>query len=328
MSDVRPALVVSRFRDPRPDILLLERMEQACLACGSWKAVYGPVLFRPLSVSTRLFTGLHSLLRPVLRRVELADVIISLGLPYRHYFFGKTFPYFTADARLRVLWSYDIWEPRFEEIAAMVREARINLFLISSRQAAQYFQELDLPDCDVHWVPEVLDVSDYQSRPWMERTIDVLAFGRSHPRYHNTIAAECQARGLRYIFQRFNTAEDLMKALGDAKISICFPQSMTHPAGVGVISTVTLRFLESMAAKCVVLGGTPLEAEEMFGYNPIVEVDWGDPVGQIQEILQNPVAYLELVERNYAEVEARHQTTNFVDRVNKLIARRLDAQRQ
>jgi hypothetical protein len=246
-------------------------------------------------------------------------------MPYRHYLFGKTFPHFALKTPLRVLWTYDVWEPRFDEIAGIVREARIDLLLLTSQQATAHFQNLNLPDCSVHWVPEVIEVSRYEQRPWAERTIDVLAFGRSHPRYHDALKDECAARGVRYVFERFNTKDDLVRALGDAKISICFPQSLTHPENVGSVSTVTLRYLESMAAKCVIVGGSPGEASEMFGYNPVVEVNWEDPMGQLQEILRNPDPHLELVEKNFAEISANHQTSNFVQRVDALVRERLAA---
>jgi len=325
---VSNVLIVSRFRDKRPDTLNLQKLEKNCLAVGSWESCHGPVLFEPTKVSTRFFAAFHVLTRTLLRLIRSKRVVISLGLPYRHYLLGKTFPHFAVEARLRVLWTYDVWEPRFEEIAALVREARVGLLLLTSRQGTEYFRALNLPDCTVHWVPEALEVSDYQCRPWSERTIDVLSFGRSHPSYHSAIAAECEVRGLRYVFQQWDTAEELVEALGKAKMSICFPQAVTNPERVGGVSTVTLRYLQSMASKSVIVGNAPLEAEEMFGYNPVVEVDWDDPVGQLQLILRSPDAYLDLVERNYAAVVEHHQTGNLVRRIDALIAAKLANQRQ
>src|SRR4051794_2696734 len=133
MEEQRTALIVSRFRDTRPDILLLKNFEKNCLACGNWESVFGPVLFPPTKISTRFFTALHFLARPVLKRILTERAVISLGLPYRHYLFGKTFPHLAFETPLRVLWTYDVWEPRFAEIAAIVREARIGLLLISSQ---------------------------------------------------------------------------------------------------------------------------------------------------------------------------------------------------
>lgn len=298
------------------------------MACGSWESRQGPLLFSPTKISTRFWTALHVFFQPLLKRINRPCVMISLGLPYRHYLLGKTFPHFAFQSPLRVLWTYDAWEPRFSHLAELVRETHVGLLLLTSRQATEHFQALNLPDCEVHWVPENLDVRQYQRRPWAERTIDILSFGRGYARYHEAIVARCKARGLKYVFKRFETGEELLAAMGDAKISLCFPQSLTHPERVGKISTVTLRYLQSVASKCVIVGSSPVEAEEMFGHNPVIAVDWADPVGQLQEILTTPGSHLDLVEKNYATVAAHHQTSNFVARVEALIAARLARQRQ
>lgn len=328
MEKIRTALVISRFRNRLPDTLILQNLERNCLACSSWESFRGPVLFLPTKISTRFFTALHMICRPFLRKIKRRDVVLGLGMPYRHYLLGKTFPHFAFDTPLRVLWTYDVWEPRFADVAALVQEARIGLLLLTTLQATEHFRSLNLPNCVVHWVPEVVEVGEYPSRPWAERTIDIIAFGRGHPRYHTAIAAECEVRGLRYVYQRFDTADDLVQAMGNSKISICFPQSMTHPERVGRVSTVTLRYLESMAAKCLVLGGSPLEAKQMFGYNPVIEADWDNPVGQLLRILQNPDGFFALIEKNYAAVAANHQTRNLVASIDALIAARLEGQRQ
>jgi hypothetical protein len=74
-----------------------------------------------------------------------------------------------------------------------------------------------------------------------------------------------------------------------------------------------------MAAKCLIVGRAPSDAQEMFGYNPVVEVDWHNPTQQLEQILREPEAHLALVERNFAAVSAHHQTRNFVASVNRLI---------
>ncbi|MGI8820706.1 MAG: hypothetical protein ACR2ID_07565 [Chthoniobacterales bacterium] len=182
--------------------------------------------------------------------------------------------------------------------------------------------------CEVHWVPEAIEASDYENRPWASRSIDVLAFGRSHPTHHEALKSGCEARGLRYVSDRFPSAAEFVTALGSAKVSICFPRSMTHPEIAGGTSTVTLRYLQSMAAKSLIVGASPADAVQMFGYDPVVAVDWQDPVGQLAKIVRESGPYEELIERNYATVTAHHQAEQFVGRVNALVAARLQNQRQ
>jgi hypothetical protein len=61
----------------------------------------------------------------------------------------------------------------------------------------------------------------------------------------------------------------------------------------------------------------------MFGFNPVVEVDWSDPVGQLEAILRDPEAYQSVIERNFAAVSRNHQPRQFVERVNAIIDARL-----
>lgn len=323
----RIALVTSRLREKRHDFLDIQSLERACLQSKEWQARRGPVLFRPVKISSRLYTLFHILLRPFLSRIHIDDVVVSIGLPYRHYFFGKTFPYFAVASRLRVLWIWDAWEPRLEEIAALAREARIDILLVSSLRSTQLLGSMLRDVCDVHWVPEAIDIFEYGTKPWYERRIDVLAFGRSLQRYKKAIE-DLSAKGLNCVLnQWFPKREDFISALADSKISICFPRIVTDPDGAGSISTVTQRYLQSMAAKCLVVGEAPLEAQEMFGYDPVVAVNWRDPAGQLQDITAHPERFTSLIERNFASVAGNHHASNFAARIEQHIREKLHAAR-
>lgn len=323
----RVTLVTSRLRDARPDFDDIRALEAGCLKSTDWRAKPGPLLFHPVKISTRLYTLLHTVLRPILSRVHIDDVVVSIGLPYRHYFFGKTFPYFTLASKLRVLWIWDAWEPRLKEIAALAREAKIDVLLVSSMQSTELIASMLKGTCDVRWVPEAIALADYRAKPWNEKTIDVLAFGRSLSRYKDAIRS-LRAKGLRCVLdQRFATREEFISALADAKISICFPKSVTDPEIAGRISTVTHRYLQSMAAKCVIVGETPVETSKMFGYNPFVDVDWKDPAGQLLNIVQHPERFTDLVEKNFVALSDHHQVKNFAQRIEQHISEKLQSSR-
>jgi hypothetical protein len=254
-------------------------------------------------------------------------VVVSLGLPYRHYFFGKTFPYFTFGSKLRVLWTWDAWEPKLEVIAALAREAKINILLVSSLQSSELLRSMLQGVCDVHWVPEAVDVSEYRAKPWNERKIDVLSFGRSLRRYKEAIQ-DVNAKGLNCVLgQRFPTKDEFISALIDAKISLCFPKAVTDPDVAGRISTVTHRYLQSMAAKCLIVGETPAEAERMFGYDPVVSIDWKDPAGQLLDITTHPERFTSLIEKNFAAVTDHHHVSNFAARIEHHIQQKLQSSR-
>jgi hypothetical protein len=49
----------------------------------------------------------------------------------------------------------------------------------------------------------------------------------------------------------FPNAAEFRRGLGDARISVCFPSSITNPEMSGQVETVTLRYFESLASRCV-----------------------------------------------------------------------------
>jgi hypothetical protein len=98
---------------------------------------------------------------------------------------------------------------------------------------------------------------------------------------------------------------------------------VTDPDIAGRISTVTHRYLQSMAAKCLIVGETPFEAVQMFGYDPIVAVDWRDPIGQLLDIVAHPESVTGLIERNFAALTAHHQVSNFAALIEQHIYEKL-----
>ncbi len=316
-------LVRSRFNEPRPALLLLPPLEAACVRSGGWGVVQGPELFAPVKLSTRLYGALSLLLRPFLSQVRRPGAVVSLGLPYLHYLLGKTFPFFALGYDLRVLWTYDVWEPELESFCDMVRRARIDLLLVSSAQAAQELRRR--LQTDVQWFPEFIDSERYDaSKPWKDRTIDVLSFGRAYSPYHAAIAQGCAERGINYVSNpNLPTWDALATALADAKLCVCFPRAVTNPESAGFFSTITFRYLQAMASGCLPIGNTPVDAREVFDYPAIIDVDWSDPVKQIQKTLGAADEYSPIREKNLAAVHGPLHVSGFVSRVNELVSRRL-----
>ncbi|MBC7759122.1 MAG: hypothetical protein H7069_09710, partial [Phormidesmis sp. FL-bin-119] len=291
-------LITSRIRDKSPDIDLLQRFEQYCATHSSWFVKQGAIVFNPRNISSRVYAGAHTMLKPILRKRKIRGAVISLGLPYRLTLFSKTFPYFTYDCDLRVLWTYDVWEPDYNRVEKMVREAKIDLLLLSSSQAAAHFAELNIPGCEVHWIGETVDPEDYVYKAWDYRKTDILSFGRTWHKYHEAISEGCIAKNIEYRYQerndeidvavqglkkglQFPTRDDFVEGLADAKICICFPRCVTHPALAGNVSTITLRYLQAMASKCLIIGSALNDLKDLLNYDAVIEVDWENPVEQI-----------------------------------------------
>ncbi|WP_040300633.1 hypothetical protein [Arcticibacter svalbardensis] len=333
-------LITSRIRNNSPDLVLLGDFEQFCAQNSNWDIKKGIVLFAPSKISTRMYTWIHRFLSPVLKRFKIPGAVISLGLPYAYYLHSKSFPYYSYDCDLRVLWTYDVWEPRFKEVEQLVRKSKIQLLLLSSYQATEHFRKLHIPNCEVQWVPETINPDNFKVKPWEQRSVNILSFGRSYMKYHNVIEKGCKQNHIRYMYQerndktdvavqglkqnlQFPTQESFIDGLANAQICICFPRSLTHPDLAGNVSTLTIRYLQAMASKCLIIGSAPQEVQYLLDYNPVIEVDWNNPVEQIKSILKNPSDYKALIEKNYAAVCTLFHNKKAIETIDELVNKQL-----
>lgn len=276
-----------------------------------------------------IINGVGSIQARVLR--QLLKFIPPIQLPFKKhknyvvigYQKEKFFPYFHFNVDLKVLWMYDAWEPLFDEIEKTIRAYKINLVFTASKQSAEYFNTLNIPNFQSHWIPEGIDVTQYQFIPYQERTTDVLQLGRKWNEYHKKIKSI--ESDLVYQYEKkagqiiFPSREDFLFGLANSKISICVPSDITHPERTGKISTITNRYLQSMASRCLILGKLPHDMLHLFDYNPIIEIDEKNPVAQIEAILANFDTYIPLIEKNYEVVKNFHNWDNRVTQIENFI---------
>jgi hypothetical protein len=203
---------------------------------------------------------------------------------------------------------FDCWPAGYGRWTSFFRRHRVRLAFFSARQSAEYFSRT-LPRMRSYWMPEATDPDEYSpSAPLARRDIDVLELGRKNDTFHDRIAPPLAQRGHSHLFERikgeiiFPTRRGLIDGLGRTTISVCFPCSQTHPERSGTVETVTHRYFQSMASRCVVLGHAPQELVDMFGYNPVIEVQQGNELQQVLHVLEHPDRFQELVDRNYRRV--------------------------
>ena len=232
---------------------------------------------------------------------------------------ARTAPWFMRAGRKSV-YLFDAWPARHGDIRYFVETWGIQYAFVSSSQAAERLSELS-DRCTFIWVPEGIDSSRYQHRSFLEKDIDVLQLGRRDDAHHALIAPALDRAGRAYLYEKekggiiFPTREGFVDGLSRSRISICVPSSVTHPARAGDIETMTVRYLQSIMSKCLVVGRAPAEMIELFGYDPVVEVDMSDPAGQILDILSRYEDYLPLIERNFDVVTREHTWTRRWDRM-------------
>lgn len=215
------------------------------------------------------------------------------------------------------IYMYDVW-PRFHRwIFPLLDFFSVTYVFFSSKQVFEDYKR-KYPDnkCKAMWLPEALTIAEYQFKSPESRTIDVLEFGRNYAAYHELIAESLKMNDKKHVFKTpdmpvlFPGKAAFTAALADSRIVICVPSDISHPERAEYISTMTLRYLQAMASKCLIVGFLPSDMEEAFGYIPIVEIDMERAAEQLIEILDDYDAYLPLIHKNYEEVKMKHQWVN------------------
>jgi glycosyltransferase involved in cell wall biosynthesis len=247
----------------------------------------------------RLFIGLYSLF---CRRRNYMVVLMGPRFP-------KCFPHFFTKGRKSV-YMFDAWPLYHRNIIKFISDFNVDFLFVSSKQSAEILNKI-IGKNNVIWVPEGVDADEYKFYSIKEKHIDILSFGRNYELFHEKIVNILSTENVNYIFPEegklvFADKNLFIEGLAKTKISVCFPTNLTHNERAGEIETMTNRYLQSMASKCLVLGKAPAEMIELFGYNPVVEVNMDEPANQIIEILANFDSYTELIEKNYKMVVNHH----------------------
>ena len=231
-------------------------------------------------------------------------------------------PNFYSNASKNI-YLFDAWLETHKTIIDFVNDFKVDNVFVSSSDVVEQLKKYET-DTKFHWIPEGISPDDYEYSDYKDKNIDVLQIGRKHDKYHNEIVDNLLKLNKTYLFEKkkgeliFPTRESFIKGLAASKISICFPSSITHPDRTKGIETMTIRYLQSMASKCLIVGKAPREMIELFGYNPVIKVDTSNPSGQIADILDNYENFIPLVEKNYSNL-INHKWSNRWKDMKKVI---------
>ena len=282
----------------------------------------------------RSLTGMEHY--PVTRHQFLADPLndpkslftILMGIDKRKYT-----PHADRTSHARMIYLFNAWPKEYQRIVRFVTNYRIDHVFVSASQSAEELNAL-VNRRMFHYVPEGVDPTVYRHARYDAKDIDVLALGRKYDRYHERILPALQRYERTYLYEVlkghiiFPDREGLIDGLARTKISVCVPGSITHPERSGHVETMTMRYLQSMASKCLILGHAPAEMIKMFGYNPVIEIDWDHAEDQIEDILQHFHFHIPLIERNYKEVLANHTWSHRFHQIKKILADQQEIQQK
>jgi hypothetical protein len=229
----------------------------------------------------------------------------------------KLFLPYAFSSRLNFIYMYDAW-PRFHRwIFPMLDFFNIRFVFFSSKQVfLDHVQKYPESKCKSMWLPEGIKADEYHFETYADKSIDVLEFGRIYEQYHDKIRDGLQRTGKNHVYRKldesllFPDKRAFKKALARSKVVICVPSNITHPDRAEYISTMTLRYLQAMASKSLIVGFIPLDMKELFSYNPIIEIDMDHADEQLSGILKDYEKFIPLIERNYSTVWSSHQWQN------------------
>lgn len=209
---------------------------------------------------------------------------------------------------------WDCWPRYFKKTCRWLRKHGVRTAIFSSRQTAEKMQERfsgkheGWQKIDMIWCAEAVDESVYQQGKLLkDRTVDLLEFGRSNDKVVSSgklAGVKINGLPLQHVCTKQNgkfiyTNEQLYEAMGDAKVTIALPRSMTQPEIAGDIETLTQRYWECMFSRMVMVGHAPQELVDFIGYNPVVELrDDYSAEDLIRDVLEHIEDYQGLVDKN------------------------------
>lgn len=215
--------------------------------------------------------------------------------PVSLYF--DTFPYYATHEVIPMFW--DCWPTYYDKVERWLKKHDVKMALFTSLQEMKEMKKR-LPQIKMLHCPEAVNTSLYsEGKELKHRSIDLLEFGRSNDKVFRTefppnvnhIATKV---GNKFIFDN----KQLYETMGDAKITICLPKSMTHPQIAEGVETLTQRYWEAMLSRMLIVGHCPKELSDLIGYNPCIELDINNSNEQILDILTHIEEYQEQVNRN------------------------------
>lgn len=205
-----------------------------------------------------------------------------------------TFPDYFQYEIIPFIW--DCWPCYFEKVCSWFDKHKVKTAIFTSSQTAERMKKR-FPEMNIMYCPEAVNTSIYDGgKPLSEREIDVLEFGRSS-------GLNINWKGMNYICTKKNgkylySNEQLPELMGNAKITIALPRSITEPPKAGDIETLTQRYWENMLSRIVMVGHAPKELVDLIGYNPVIELDYEHFNEQVLDIYNHIDDYQELVNNN------------------------------
>ena len=290
--------------------------------------------WKPIKAANKYFQRIYNIIISPLFKKRILNFDLNLTFNKKCLFaiisgtqYSKIFLNYSFKAKKKVIYMFDPWPPLNDLNENAFRSFKINVAIFPSKQAVEYFNSRGINNFKSYYVPEGVQSDKYKFKNYSEKEIDLFQYGRQWKWLHEKLAVYTDKNNIRYEYNKFEAQSSttfmdrntFVETLSNAKVAVCVPRNITHPELVDSLSTLTTRYFECMSSKCLIWGKAPDELINLFGYNPVIEVDMENPDKQLSEILSNYNSYIPLIEKNYANVIANHQWKNRIENIMSIL---------
>lgn len=208
-----------------------------------------------------------------------------------------TFPDYTRYEIIPFVW--DCWPQYFEMMCRWLKKHRVKTAIFTSSQTAEKMKSCH-PDMNILFVPEGINTEFYpEGNSLVSRSNRLYEIGSGKRCFLKSMYPQEYARLSTLPLEGLlDSKQDYIKALCDAQITITFPRCDMMREETGEIETLTQRYWESMLTRSVIIGRAPKELVNLIGFNPVIDMDMSDPIGQIDNVLEHIDEYQSLVDKN------------------------------
>ncbi len=201
-------------------------------------------------------------------------------------------------------WCLDTWPGEDHLLDRLFFRYGVKRAAFGQRMSCERWRGLK-PDLDLCWIPESTSPDDFYPDTDLDmRSMLLLEYGRELPVISQQINRSASRFGWSYSPVessriRYTSWRDLRVALGQTRSIIAFPRSVTHPLVAQGCETMSLRYLEGIASKTILLGQCPRELSDLFGFDPVIPINKNNIIDILSDIYSHPSDYQEHVDTCY-----------------------------
>lgn len=208
-----------------------------------------------------------------------------------------TFPDYAIYEIIPFIW--DCWPDSFEKTACWLKKHNVKTAMFTSSQTVEKMKKR-FPEMNILYVPEGVDCKEYgpglklkqRKNPLYEIGGGKRCFLKTQFPEEYERLSKLPVKGL------LPDRKSFIEALCDAQVTVTFPRCDMMPDETGGIETLTQRYWEAMLTRSVIVGRAPKELIDLIGYNPVIDIDKQNPIGQIELILSHIEDFQSIVDKN------------------------------